>query len=550
MKKWLKEVLIILLALFIFTGQVFVFADSYELEDVIHDTVEYIQHRVQKPQVSPVGGEWSIIGLARSHVNIADKYFDDYYRTVKKQLRDTNGLLHDKKYTEYSRVILGLTAAGYDPTDVAAYDLTKALADYEKTVWQGINGPIYGLIALDCHAYTIPTNSQARLQASRDMYVDEIIGRQLPDGGFSLLELGDQAHTSYKSDPDITAMVLQALARYQDREDVAKITEEALNCLSNLQNDKGGYDSLNGRNSESVAQVIVALGELGIPLNDPRFVKDGNTLLDNLMTFYTRGRGFSHSNNGESNLMATEQALYALVAAQRAKAGKNSLYNMMDVDIVKPSDKSDKITGEGLPGKNLDVKAMPLLYPGRTFNDIENHRSKLFIEALAERSIVSGRSQNTFDADGVMTRAEFATIVVKGLGLEGKANHVFDDIPRDSWYADMVGGAHSYGIVSGVSANSFQPLATISREEAAVMISKAGKLAGMDISMTDDEIRDILAQFPDYMASSTWARPSLAFCYREGILSQEDSKIRPKDPIKRHELVEMLYFILEAANLL
>ena len=56
-------------------------------------------------------------------------------------------------------------------------------------------------------------------------------------------------------------------------------------------------------------QIIVALTELGIPLNDSRFVKNGNTLLDNLMRFYQPGKGFSHTQGGDgSDMMATEQA--------------------------------------------------------------------------------------------------------------------------------------------------------------------------------------------------------------------------------------------------
>lgn len=67
---------------------------------------------------------------------------------------------------------------------------------------------------------------------------------------------------------------------------VAKATEGALACMSKQQNAQGGYASWGNVNSESCVQMIVALCELGISLDDSRFVKNGNTLLDNLMTFY------------------------------------------------------------------------------------------------------------------------------------------------------------------------------------------------------------------------------------------------------------------------
>jgi len=72
----------------------------------------------------------------------------------------------------------------------------------------------------------------------------------------------------------------------------------------------------------------------------------------------------------------------------------------------------------------------------------------------------------------------------------------------------------------------------------------------METAVTDGEVRDILAQFTDYITSSNWARPSLAFCYQKNILSQDDIDIRPKDAIKRYEVAKMLYSMLEAANLL
>ena len=550
MKTWTRKILALLLLLIIIAGQAVVHANTYDINELIKDTGNYVYKRVKEPQIDSVGGEWVVIGLARSGMDIPHSYFENYYANVEQQVKSAKGILHDKKYSEYSRVILGLTAAGYDPTDVAGYDLTMTLADFEKTVWQGINGPIYGLIALDSLNYPLPINSGAKIQATRGMYVDEIIRRQLPDGGFSLIGETGVEDINYKSDPDITAMAVQALSKYQDRQDVGVVLEKALECLSDLQNNNGGFKSLNGKNSESVAQVIVALGELGIPLDDPRFVKDGKTLLDNLMSFYTRGQGFSHNLDDESNLMATEQALYALVAADRLEKGENSLYNMTDVDIEKPIASLQENPGMGLAGRHSDVEFMPLINPDKTFDDIANHKARLAIEALAERGIISGKTGTNFEPDATMTRAEFATIIVKGLGLKGSKNNVFTDVPSNSWYADMVASAHNYGIVSGITATTFNPSASISRQEAAVMMAKAAKLAGMKISMTDGETRDVLAQFTDYIKASDWARDSLAFCYQSNILSQDSIDIRPGDPIKRYEVAEMLHSMLGGAELL
>lgn len=526
-------------------------AATQEVDAAVTDTAQYMVKTVKAPQVGSIGGEWAVIGLARSGYAVPENYYSDYYQTVVEYVRACNGVLHEKKYTEYSRVILGLTAAGYDARNVGDYNLTTALGDFDKTIWQGINGPVFALIALDSANYPMPQNPEAATQATRDMYVDEILRRQLSDGGFSLFGGGDSASaTDEKADPDITGMALQALAKYQDRADVKQATEKALACLSALQDSEGGYASWGEANSESCVQVIVTLGELGIPLDDPRFVKNGHTLMDNLLSFYQKGKGFLHTADGSgSNLMATEQGFYALVAAQRAVNGKNSLYRMDDA--VKAADTGTPAPSTaGLAGKNPDVQVVPIIEPGKTFPDISAHENQPAIEALAARGIISGKTETAFDPDATMTRAEFAAIVVRGLGFTPKATTVFTDVPANEWYAGYIGTANTSGIVTGTSPTTFNPTGTITRQEAATMVARAAKLCGMDTEVDTGEIRDVLAQFGDYLESADWARAPLAFCYQEDILSQEDLEILPTAKIKRCEIAQMLYNLLAASKLL
>ncbi len=143
------------------------------------------------------------------------------------------------------------------------------------------------------------------------------------------------------SDVDITAMALQALAKYQDQKAVKSATDKALTYLSKVQDNKGGFSSWGTTNVESVAQVVVALCELGIDLGDSRFVKNGHTLTDNLLSFRQSNGGFYHVLDGSdgNNQMSSEQGFYALVAIDRAANGQNSLYRMSDVakNTSKPS---------------------------------------------------------------------------------------------------------------------------------------------------------------------------------------------------------------------
>ena len=287
-------------------------------ETQLEKTAGYLQAQVAEPGVGSIGGDWLIFGLARSGIKVPQKYFDTYYNNVEAAVREKNGVLSE-------RTVLALTAIGKDPASVAGFNLLRPLADFEQVTKQGINGTIFALLALDSGNYEIPENPNAAVQATRQMYVDELLTRELPDGGWTL--------TGGEADVDITAMTLQALAKYREQPEVEAAVERGLAVLSSLQEPDGGYVSWGSSNSESVAQVIVALTELGVPLDDERFVKNGVTVEDALLRFAQESGAFVHvlDGSGGDDGMATEQAFYALAAIHRAETGKTTLYDMTDV---------------------------------------------------------------------------------------------------------------------------------------------------------------------------------------------------------------------------
>lgn len=276
------------------------------------------------------GGEWVALGLARSGSisdTLAEQYAQAAYQYVKKKGSST---ISASKSTENSRMILALTSIGKDPSDVAGYDLLEPLADLDYVKSQGINGPIFALIALDSHDYDIPKAATGKTQTTRETLIDAILAAQLSDGGWNVNGNG--------ADADMTAMAIQALASYySSNAKVKSAIDDALNRLSQMQEANGGYTSWGTANAESVAQVIVALTSLGIdPASDGRFIKNGYSTLDALATFYNDKGGFKHSQSDmtASNGLATEQAYYALASWYRLKAGKTSLYDMSDVTTM------------------------------------------------------------------------------------------------------------------------------------------------------------------------------------------------------------------------
>ena len=291
---------------------------SVQLTEAYRLTGDYLEN-LGTPGVGSVGGEWMVIGLARSGREVAAGYYDAAVSYISEKI-DENGRLHRAKSTDNSRLILALTAIGKDVTNVNGKNLLLGLTDLAYVQKQGINGPIWALIAFDSGNYPVPEGS-----VTRDVLVQTILDAQLADGGWAL--------SGEVSDPDMTGMALQALAPYcTGNETVAAAAEKALACLSQLQAEDGGWAGIDGASSESAAQVIVALTALGIdPAKDPRFVKSGGSAMDALLSFFVEGGGFRHTLDGELDGMATEQGYYALTAYFRFLENKNTLYDMTDV---------------------------------------------------------------------------------------------------------------------------------------------------------------------------------------------------------------------------
>ena len=291
---------------------------------IYEDTSKYLS-ALGTPSVGSTGGEWMVIDLVRAGLPCPEGYYANVEACVAEKINDKEQL-HRSKSTDNSRVILALTAAGYDVTSVAGHNLLMGLTDMTYVRKQGINGPIWALIAFDSHTYEIPTNPNATEQTTREKLIEAILNAQKADGGWGL---------GVATDADMTGMAIQSLAPYyKTNAKVKEAVDRALVCISNMQHDNGGFGSVDGICTESAAQIIVALTALGIdPETDSRFVKNGVSVLDAMCIFAVENGGFAHVPGQGLNGMATEQGQYALTAYFRFKEGKTALYDMTDVSI-------------------------------------------------------------------------------------------------------------------------------------------------------------------------------------------------------------------------
>ncbi|QQP13286.1 S-layer homology domain-containing protein [Lysinibacillus agricola] len=287
------------------------------------------QYMVDKLSEPKFGYEWWIITLARGGYEVPAGYYDTYYKNVVDYVVSKDGVLDQRKYTEYSRLIIALTAIGQDPTNVGGYNLVEKLSDFDKVVWQGVNGAYFGLIALNTWDFELSETATT----TREKLIERILEKQLDDGGWAL--------SGTKADPDMTAMAIQSLAPYYKTDSKVKdAVDKALTTLADLQLPNGGYKSWGSENSESAAQVVTALTSLGIDADkDPRFDK----VIANIMTYYsTKEGGFKHVlSETQANGMATEQVGYTLAAYHRLLNGQTALYDMSDTKSKDPSNPGD-----------------------------------------------------------------------------------------------------------------------------------------------------------------------------------------------------------------
>lgn len=349
--KWLSLLLIFAVSFTtVFGSTGFAQAASYsKTKAAFEQCGDYLYNLQSAPAFGSIGGEWTIYGLGHAGYTMSDAYLNAYRKSVETALeegyRGTKGIFHDKKFTEYSRVIAAMSAVGMDATNVDSYDLTAPLADFVNVKWQGMNGPIWALIALDSGNYEVPkrtadyaygtlTPEETNRQNSRQRMINFILANQFDNGGWNL-QPKDNGGSGYNavSDVDITGMAMIALAPYQKQTKVKKAIERAITYLSKQQKADGGFGSRGTVNSESCTQVICALTACGVnPNADKRFVKNGKSVIDGLMSFYDeKVGGFRHVNTASGgyeavvNQMATEQAYYALAFFYKMVPGQTAL---------------------------------------------------------------------------------------------------------------------------------------------------------------------------------------------------------------------------------
>ena len=182
----------------------------------------------------------------------------------------------------------------------------------------------------------------------------------------------------------------------------------------------------------------------------------------------------------------------------------------------------------------------------KSFADLVNHWAEKDVNKLASKLIVNGTGADKFEPKRDVTRAEFAAMIVRALGLEATGPASFSDVAASAWYADAVAAAAEAGIVKGYANGTFRPNDKITRQELAAMVVRAQKLAGRDVSLSSSEIATLLGGYKDADKISAWARAELAAAIKSGIVNGTSSKtVSPTSAANRAEAAVMILRLLD-----
>jgi pimeloyl-ACP methyl ester carboxylesterase len=187
-----------------------------------------------------------------------------------------------------------------------------------------------------------------------------------------------------------------------------------------------------------------------------------------------------------------------------------------------------------------------LMIYNKSFMDIKGHWAQEDIEYMASHGYIKGLNNEEFGTNSMITRAQFATILVNILELEEESNLPFEDISQTAWYYDDVNKAYTAGLIKGVTQDRFAPEDLVTREQMAVMVANALQYRGIEIST---EKVNLSEKFVDNTEISAWAIESAGIVAQSGIIKgkiiEQETRFAPKDKATRAEAVVMLKTFLD-----
>lgn len=417
--------------------------------------------------------------------------------------------------TDAARIAILLQLSGVDITDIDGINLLEKIYNNNNMGRQGLNGYLFSLIVI--------TNAKIAADAimNSNIIIETILSYQNLDGGFPL-SLGGV------SNMDITAMAMTALAPYNDIKEVQLALDKALTYLINNQESDGTFKAWGEKSSETISQVIIALTSNGINPDHESFIKNNKTLMEVLLTYQTSDNKFAHIPNGDSNDIATEQAILAIISYNRFFANEQPIY-IINKDTFTINNDTLNI----IENKTEELEANKL-----NFIDMDDISvwAINYVNKAISLGLILGNEENLIKPKENITRAEFVKLLIDVMGELPKQefNGTFNDVKVNRWYAPYVEKAAELGIVRGTGNQEFFPQQSITRQDMAVVIANAYNLKG--------EPQLIL----DAVEISPYALDAIEAVLENGLmLGVGDNYFNPMGTVTREMAITIMVRILE-----
>jgi len=181
----------------------------------------------------------------------------------------------------------------------------------------------------------------------------------------------------------------------------------------------------------------------------------------------------------------------------------------------------------------------------KTFVDVPvSHWAFRTLQLLSAKHLINGVSDTNFNPSAPTTRAEFAALLARTIGLKStdkKSN--FSDVKATDWFAADVEAAFTAGLIQGVSDSQFAPNAPITREQMAVLIVRAYEYKNGSAATTVDHI----AQFVDRSDIPAWGQEEINKAIALKLLNgQGDQLFAPKANTSRAEAAQALLNLINS----
>lgn len=233
--------------------------------------------------------------------------------------------------------------------------------------------------------------------------------------------------------------------------------------------------------------------------------------------------------SGEEDL----QAENGVVSGEKESTAQSGQNNSSAAEFEEGNGKAEtnknvsSAENTSLPGETNIVSALP-----NKFTDTAGHWAQDYISFAAAKGWVNGVSDDTFEPDRNITRAEFTKIISSMLMLSSDAENTFADVDSGAWYCPYVLKAAAAGLVTGDN-GYFYPLSYITRAETAVIIGRITQRSGKSTGVYEKQFNDD-AQIP------MWAKDSVYAAAAEGILQGDNNVFNPASAATRAQTAAVM----------